>query len=99
PSRKLLPIERLPNDKPLLVVVDRRWEPASRSAGETHGRDCHGSPHPMAGGSIIHGTQFRQRRGCSIGGEKSPEPDLNRRPLPYHGSALPTELSGRRPSG
>src|SRR5687767_3741296 len=25
----------------------------------------------------------------------SPESDSNRRPLPYHGSALPTELSGR----
>src|SRR6476469_1841014 len=28
---------------------------------------------------------------------ESPESDLNRRPLPYHGSALPTELSGREP--
>ena len=27
--------------------------------------------------------------------EASPLPDLNRRPLPYHGSALPTELRGR----
>src|SRR5262245_19462495 len=27
----------------------------------------------------------------------SPLPDSNRRPLPYHGSALPTELRGRRP--
>jgi len=27
--------------------------------------------------------------------ERSPESDSNRRPLPYHGSALPTELSGR----
>src|SRR3979411_489316 len=27
---------------------------------------------------------------------RSPESDSNRRPLPYHGSALPTELSGRR---
>jgi integrase len=26
---------------------------------------------------------------------RSPESDSNRRPLPYHGSALPTELSGR----
>ena len=26
---------------------------------------------------------------------KSPKSDSNRRPLPYHGSALPTELSGR----
>ena len=26
----------------------------------------------------------------------SPAPDSNRRPLPYHGSALPTELAGRR---
>src|SRR4051794_14867126 len=26
--------------------------------------------------------------------EKSPLPDSNRRPLPYHGSALPTELRG-----
>ena len=25
----------------------------------------------------------------------SPAPDSNRRPLPYHGSALPTELAGR----
>src|ERR687890_1743186 len=25
----------------------------------------------------------------------SPLPDSNRRPLPYHGSALPTELRGR----
>jgi hypothetical protein len=25
----------------------------------------------------------------------SPRPDSNRRPLPYHGSALPTELRGR----
>jgi hypothetical protein len=28
----------------------------------------------------------------------SPESDSNRRPLPYHGSALPTELSGRNGS-
>jgi hypothetical protein len=27
---------------------------------------------------------------------ESPLPDSNRRPLPYHGSALPTELRGRR---
>src|SRR5213079_3038286 len=27
----------------------------------------------------------------------SPESDSNRRPPPYHGGALPTELSGRRP--
>lgn len=27
----------------------------------------------------------------------SPLPDLNRRPLPYHGSALPTELRGPVP--
>src|SRR3954469_11437438 len=26
--------------------------------------------------------------------DKSPLPDSNRRPLPYHGSALPTELRG-----
>ncbi len=26
---------------------------------------------------------------------QSPLPELNRRPLPYHGSALPTELRGR----
>src|SRR5262245_47945276 len=31
----------------------------------------------------------------SCGIAKSPESDLNRRSLPYHGSALPTELSGR----
>jgi integrase len=32
----------------------------------------------------------------SFGSTKgSPESDSNRRPLPYHGSALPTELSGR----
>src|SRR4051812_46846746 len=30
---------------------------------------------------------------------KSPLPDSNRRPLPYHGSALPTELRGRRGQG
>jgi hypothetical protein len=29
---------------------------------------------------------------------RSPLPDSNRRPLPYHGSALPTELRGRRPA-
>ncbi len=28
---------------------------------------------------------------------ESPLPDSNRRPLPYHGSALPTELRGREP--
>jgi hypothetical protein len=28
--------------------------------------------------------------------DESPLPDSNRRPLPYHGSALPTELRGRR---
>src|SRR3954464_11248663 len=28
----------------------------------------------------------------------SPLTDLNRRPLPYHGSALPTELRGRSPT-
>ena len=27
---------------------------------------------------------------------ESPLPDSNRRPLPYHGSALPTELRGRK---
>ena len=38
----------------------------------------------------------------SLGGNAverpSPLPDLNRRPLPYHGSALPTELRGREAS-
>jgi hypothetical protein len=29
------------------------------------------------------------------GRRTSPRPDSNRRPLPYHGSALPTELRGR----
>jgi integrase len=32
------------------------------------------------------------------GNPGSPLPDSNRRPLPYHGSALPTELRGRRPA-
>ena len=32
---------------------------------------------------------------AALRGEKSPVPDSNRRPLPYHGSALPTELTGR----
>src|SRR3954452_12113717 len=27
--------------------------------------------------------------------DESPAPDSNRRPLPYHGSALPTELAGQ----
>src|SRR5215207_3473131 len=30
------------------------------------------------------------------GFRESPLPDSNRRPLPYHGSALPTELRGRK---
>ncbi len=37
-------------------------------------------------------TQARPRNPCT---RESPLPDSNRRPLPYHGSALPTELRGR----
>src|SRR4051794_28025664 len=46
-------------------------------------------PPPMLKPSIPH--QQAETRG-------SPESDSNRRPLPYHGSALPTELSGRAQS-
>ena len=34
---------------------------------------------------------------CLHGNRPSPLPDSNRRPPPYHGGALPTELRGRRP--
>src|SRR4051794_23554050 len=39
------------------------------------------------------GSPFARRAGASAAG--SPAPDSNRRPLPYHGSALPTELAGQ----
>src|SRR5918996_4158023 len=44
-----------------------------------------------AGGLVL------PRRGTHTPSTLSPEPDSNRRPPPYHGCALPTELSGRVP--
>ena len=38
-------------------------------------------------------------RGLARRSVESPLPDSNRRPLPYHGSALPAELRGRGPAG
>src|SRR3954465_6274373 len=37
------------------------------------------------------------RRGPSREGRRSPLTESNRRPSPYHGDALPTELRGREP--
>ncbi len=44
---------------------------------------------PCAKGGAVRATELQ-------GNSASPLPDSNRRPLPYHGSALPTELRGQR---
>jgi hypothetical protein len=46
-------------------------------------------------GSAVHEVGHRMKPPPQQGLSGSPESDSNRRPLPYHGSALPTELSGR----
>jgi hypothetical protein len=46
------------------------------------------------GPELRENRAFRSLERCT---PKSPLPDSNRRPLPYHGSALPTELRGRAP--
>jgi hypothetical protein len=57
-------------------------------------RDAHERPGTF-------GTRFArrpsrpQKKAPSYGAFPSPLADSNRRPLPYHGSALPTELRGR----
>jgi hypothetical protein len=48
---------------------------------------------------VFHGPTAEGARDEGTPGNRgSPLPDSNRRPLPYHGSALPTELRGRRPA-
>ena len=43
------------------------------------------------------GVSLRRKVPSSSAFPESPLPDSNRRPLPYHGSALPTELRGQWP--
>src|SRR4051812_20038269 len=40
--------------------------------------------------------ETRKPRAVAGRSDESPLPDSNRRPLPYHGSALPTELRGQK---
>ena len=44
---------------------------------------------------VERGLRGRVLRALEPKMRESPLPDSNRRPLPYHGSALPTELRGR----
>jgi integrase len=59
-----------------------------RAARDPHAQTDTAQKRPTSpsGAFVVH--SFGSTKG-------SPEPDSNRRPLPYHGSALPTELSGR----
>ncbi len=51
---------------------------------------------PRAGSGRRGSARRRQGPRDLRGFPKSPLSDSNRRPLPYHGSALPTELRGRK---
>ena len=53
---------------------------------------CHGRRRRDA---CATGPENAKTPGCAGASVRSPLPDSNRRPLPYHGSALPTELRGR----
>jgi diguanylate cyclase (GGDEF)-like protein len=76
-----------PDDGDTQDLLMRAADAALYAAKEL-GRDRIGTP--PAKGAARRGRGTEPERGV-----KSPEPDSNRRPLPYHGSALPAELSGR----
>src|SRR5256885_6217432 len=71
-------------------VSTATFEPASASASRA-GR----AAAPISAAGPILTARHRLQRGTPSR-NPSPAPDSNRRPLPYHGSALPTELAGRR---
>ena len=63
------------------------------SGGGTRTRD------PTIMSRVLLPTELLRRAGAGHRpAPTSPLTDLNRRPLPYHGSALPTELRGRSPT-
>ncbi len=67
---------------PVPVVADQQDGPGLGRGAGRHGE---------------RGQQQCESRDCERAdrAQQSPRPDSNRRPLPYHGSALPTELRGR----
>src|SRR5262249_57744214 len=71
--------------KPPALRMTRRMERGPRKRRRGPGGCRVRGVMERGGGRLVHGTA------------KSPDPDSNRGPLPYHGSALPTELSGRGP--
>src|SRR5829696_8987509 len=84
---------------PPLCVWTRAWRRETPGSGMTRSAVECSRPRissPWTGCSLpAPAPSWMTSDAWSFPYEKSPEPDLNRRPLPYHGSALPTELSGR----
>lgn len=73
------------------VGADRRLHGAralTREPGCRHAQVTARATSPVQGCLVTKSRHMRRLR-------ESPLPDSNRRPLPYHGSALPAELRGR----
>ena len=91
---RLVPLELLlrHRDSPssrLVVCVLRWWSVGAGSGGGTRTRD------PTIMSRVLLPTELHRQAGPARAGPRSPLTDSNRRPLPYHGSALPTELRGQ----
>ena len=63
-----------------------RWREGARRCGRTFDRK---------GDALDYMGWLRRRQQLGQAWKESPLSDSNRRPLPYHGSALPAELRGR----
>ena len=57
-----------------------------------------GMPEPSPTANEIDVCVQASSVAATLGGKPSPLSDSNRRPPPYHGGALPTELRGRSPN-
>ncbi len=91
-SRALSPTElRRLNDRPQWPVVEVRRTPSVQLS-------LHSGASPASLSARFNERETGQGHSPTprLGERWSPVPDSNRRPLPYHGSALPTELTGRR---
>ena len=72
-------------------------EGVSRLPSAACTRECRRAP-PCTLGGIHRCLQVQQNNPDLQGYSGSPLTDSNRRPPPYHGGALPTELRGREPT-